>query len=135
MEQYNSKVYIQTDGQGRIIRCEGGYTTPKDLTGWTYIDEGVGDKFNLCQSHYFEGGLFTIDGIPRYKLVGGKPVLRTDDEIVADRKARPEPEPNAATLTQLAIAELAQVVEDNNTATQLAIAELAEAMIGGEDNG
>lgn len=27
-----SKVYIQTDNDGRIIRCEGGYTTPADLT-------------------------------------------------------------------------------------------------------
>lgn len=26
-----SKVYIQTDAEGRILRCEGGYTTPDDL--------------------------------------------------------------------------------------------------------
>ena len=26
-----SKVYIQTDADGRILRCEGGYTTPADL--------------------------------------------------------------------------------------------------------
>ncbi len=135
MEQHKSKVYIQADEQNRIIRCEGGYTTPKVLSGWTYIDEGAGDRYNLCQSHYFDGGLYTTDGIPRYGLMDGKPVLRADDEIEADRKAMPEPEPDAATLTQLAIAELAQVVEDNNTANQLAIAELAEAVIGGENNG
>lgn len=35
------------------------------------------------------------------------------------------------TITQLAVAELAQTVENNNTATQLAIAELAEALLGG----
>jgi len=96
MEQYKSKVYVQTDEQDRIIRCEGGYTTPRDLTSWTYIDEGTGDKFNLCQSHYFKGGLFTMDDIPRYKLVDGKPVLRSDNEIAADRAARPEPEPSAS---------------------------------------
>ena len=44
----------------------------------------------------------------------------------------PELEPDALTQTQLAVAELAQVVEDNNTAAQLAIAELAEALLGGE---
>lgn len=27
-----SKVYIQIDTGGRILRCEGGYTTPADLT-------------------------------------------------------------------------------------------------------
>ena len=87
-ETSKSKVYIQTDDENRIIRCEGGYTTPADLTGWTYIDEGTGDRFNLCQSHYFEGGLYTMDGIPRWKLQDGKPVLRDDDEIAADRAER-----------------------------------------------
>lgn len=49
MEQtMRSKVYIKTDENNRIIRCEGGYTTPEALTDWTYIDEGTGDKYNLC---------------------------------------------------------------------------------------
>ena len=88
-----SKVYVKTDKNNRIIRCEGGYTTPEDLTGWTYIDEGTGDKYNLCQSHYFEGGLYDADGIPRYKLADGAPVLRSDTEMEADRAALPVPEP------------------------------------------
>ena len=82
-----SKVYVKTDESDRIIRCDGGYTTPEDLSGWTQIDEGTGDKYNLCQSHYFDGGLYTADGIPRYKLVDGKPVERTAEEIAADRAA------------------------------------------------
>lgn len=87
-----SSVYIKTDESGRIIRCDGGYTTPADLNGWTKIDEGTGDRFNLCQSHYFEDGLYAEDGIPRYKLVDGAPVLRTEEEIQADR---PDPLPQA----------------------------------------
>lgn len=90
-ETPKSKVYIQTDDQGRILRCEGGYTTPADLTDWTYIDEGTGDRYNLCQSHYFDGGLYTMDGIPRYKLDGAAAVLRTEEELKADRAARPAP--------------------------------------------
>lgn len=58
MEIVKSKVYVQTDKRSRIIRCEGGYTTPADLSGWMEIDEGVGDRFNLAQSHYFPGGLY-----------------------------------------------------------------------------
>lgn len=85
MDEITSKVYIQTDTTGRILRCEGGYTTPSDLTGWAQIDEGTGDKYNLCQSHYFEGGLYTSDGIPRYKLVDGQPVERSEEEIEVDR--------------------------------------------------
>lgn len=87
-ETSKSKVYIQTDEKGRITRCEGGYTTPADLTGWTQIDEGTGDRFNLCQSHYFDGGLYTMDGIPRYRMQDGAPVQRSDDEIAAERAAR-----------------------------------------------
>ena len=87
-ETQKSKVYIQTDEQNCITRCEGGYTTPADLTGWTYIDEGTGDRFNLCQGHYFAGGLYTMDGVPRYKLADGKPVMRSEEEIAVDRAVR-----------------------------------------------
>lgn len=87
MNENTSKVYVLTDDQSRITRCEGGYTTPADLTGWVQIDEGTGDRYNLCQSHYFDGGLYTDDGIPRYKLADGAPVLRSDEEIEADRAA------------------------------------------------
>ena len=87
-----SKVYIQTDGQGRILRCEGGYTTPSDLTDWTKIDEGTGDKYNLCQSHYFDGGSYTDDGIPRYEWTGEAAVLRSEDAIEQDRASVVQPE-------------------------------------------
>ena len=92
-ETPKSKVYIQTDTEGRILRCEGGYTTPSDLTGWTKIDEGTGDRYNLCQSHYFEGGLYTMDYIPLYRWDGSAVVLRGDEELEADRAARPAPPP------------------------------------------
>ena len=92
-ETPKSKVYIQTDTEGRIVRCEGGYTTPADLSGWLEIDEGNGDRYNLCQSHYFDGGLYTVDGIPRYKWDGSAAVLRTEEELEADRAAIPAPGP------------------------------------------
>ena len=93
MEEITSKVYVMTDRQGRITRIEGGYTTPADLTGWMQIDEGTGDKYNLCQVHHFPDGIYTADGIPRYKLVDGQAVERTEDEIAADRAAIPAPPP------------------------------------------
>lgn len=108
-----SHVYIRTDEHGQITRCEGGYTTPSDLTGWIEIDEGTGDKYNLCQSHYFDGGLYTVDGIPRYKWDGSAAVMRKDEELEADRAAIPEPKPS-------------KTVEDRLTALE-AEAERAEA--------
>lgn len=83
-----SKVYIQTDAQSRVTRCEGGYTMSNivDISEWIFIDEGTGDKYNLCQSQYFDGGLYTDDGICRYVYSNGNCRLRTDAEIEADRK-------------------------------------------------
>ena len=101
-----SKVYIKTDAQNRIIRCEGGYTTPADLSGWIYIDEGTGDRYNLCQSHYFDGGTFTADGIPRYKLADSKPVLRSEEEIAADRDALSAPLPSRVEVLEAEVTRL-----------------------------
>lgn len=84
-----SKVYIKIDDNNRVVRVEGGYTTPADLTGWIEIDEGTGDKYNLCQSHYLEKGLMTEDGIYQYKYENGEVVERTQEEIEADRQAIP----------------------------------------------
>lgn len=88
MDEMKSKVYIKIDSQNRIIRCEGGYTMGNidNIEEWILIDEGTGDKYNLCQSMYFEGGLFTVDGICRYKF-NGVPVLRSPVELEANRKA------------------------------------------------
>lgn len=87
-----SQVYIQTDEQGRVTRCEGGYSMANiaNIEDWLLIDEGAGDKYNLCQSHYFEGGLYTVDGVPLYKWDGEQVVKRTDDELAADREAIPQ---------------------------------------------
>ena len=93
-ETPKSKVYIQTDTEGRIVRCEGEYTLPANLDGWTLIEEGQPcDRLNLAQSHYFPGGLYTMDGIPRYRWDGTQAALRTEEELEADRAARPAPEP------------------------------------------
>ena len=94
-EMPKSRVYIRTDGQSRITRCEGEYTLPSDLTDWTLIEEGPPcDRLNLAQSHYFDGGLYTTDGIPRYRWDGSAAVLRAEDELEADRAAIPEPKPS-----------------------------------------
>lgn len=89
-ENTMSKVYIQTDVQCRILRCEGGYTMSNidDLYEWIFIDEGTGDKYNLCQSHYFDGGLYTEDGICRYVWSDNAYRIRTEQEMEADRIAQ-----------------------------------------------
>lgn len=87
-----SKVYIKTDLDGRILRCDGGYTVSNinDFSEWTLIDDGDGDRYNLCQTHYFDGGLRTWDGICRYAYDSGVVRMRTEEEIQTDRDAMPE---------------------------------------------
>lgn len=89
-----SKVYVLLDERSRVIRCEGGYTMSNidDVSKWTYVDEGYGDKYNLCQAHYFDQ-LYTEDGIPRYKYKNNACVLRSDEEIAEDVANLPPPAP------------------------------------------
>lgn len=86
MEIEKSKVYVLHDAEGRIIRIDGGYTLSniKDFTEWTLIDEGYGYRYNLCQGNYLDKPIVDDRGIYRYKLVDGKPVERTQEEMDAD---------------------------------------------------
>lgn len=99
-----SKVYIQYNEQNSIIACEGGYTTNNisNINEWTLIDEGKGDRYNLCQAHYFDGGLYTEDGIPRYKYINNEVQLRTEQEIEADKTTILMPTPSNSAYDELA---------------------------------
>ena len=90
MQTPKSRVYVLLDSESRVLRLEGEYSLPADLTGWMKIDEGYGDRFSLAQSHYLDKPLY--DGaVPRYKLVDGKVVERTAEEIEADKTKLPKP--------------------------------------------
>lgn len=90
MQTPKSRVYVLCDSESRVLRLEGEYSLPADLTGWTKIDEGSGDRFSLAQSHYLDKPLY--DGaVLRYKLVDGKVVERTAEEIEADKAKLPKP--------------------------------------------
>lgn len=86
MDETESKVYIKIDSQNRIIACDGGYTIGNitDFSEWLLIDEGAGDKYNLCQSNYFDKPLYEDHGVPVYKFEKGLAVERSQAEIDAD---------------------------------------------------
>ena len=131
-ETPKSKVYIQTDDRGCIIRCEGEYTLPSDLTDWILIEEGTPcDRLNLAQSHYFDGGLYTMDGIPRYRWDGSAAVLRTEEELEADRAARPAPPPT--TDERITILE-EQLVQADETSIALYEAQEAQETINAQQD-
>ena len=80
----NYIVYVRTDEKNRIIEINSSAFLT-DTTGWTQIDEGAGDKYHHAQGNYFSQPIYTADGIPRYALADGAPVLRSEEEIEADR--------------------------------------------------
>ena len=97
MEMKKSKVYVLLNSEGYITRIDGGYTIGNitDPENWVRIDEGNGDKYNLCQGNYFPQPIRTMGGAYRYKLVDGKPVECTAEEIEAQEEAlKPVPTPS-----------------------------------------
>lgn len=108
------KVYVQTDDHSHITGCEGGYAAPADLSHWICIDQGTGDRYNLCQIHYFSGGLTNSDGTHRYIYDPSlTPAWReaTEEELAAELaeiEARKAPiEPTSEDILGVQVAQLA----------------------------
>lgn len=83
MEMKPYIVYVKTDEQSRIVAVNSSAFL-SDVTGWTQIDSGYGDRYHHAQGNYLPGLLMDERGICRYKLVDGKPVERTQEEMDAD---------------------------------------------------
>ena len=83
MEMRPYIVYIKTGDTNRITAVNSSAFLP-DTTGWTEIDSGYGDKYHHAQGNYFPQPIIDERGIYRYKLVDGKPVVRTHEEMDAD---------------------------------------------------
>ena len=89
-------VYAKTDSNGYITAVNSSAFL-NDTTGWTEIDSGYGDKYHHAQGNYFPQPIRTMGGAYRYKLVDGKPVECTPEEIAAQEEAlKPVDEPTQA---------------------------------------
>lgn len=77
------KVLVRVDESGRVVAINSSTFLP-DTTGWTEIDSGYGDKYHHAQGNYFDKPLCDERGIYHYKLVNGRPVERTQEEMDAD---------------------------------------------------
>lgn len=85
-------VYVKPNDSGYITAVNSSAFLT-DLTDWIKIDEGHGDKFHHAQGNYFPRPIMTMGGAYRYKLVDGKPVECTAEEIKAQEEAnKPVPE-------------------------------------------
>ena len=100
------KVYVKADINGTITAINSDEFLT-DLTGWTWIDSGEGDKYHHAQNHYLPKSLMTMQGIYQYKLADGKVAERTQKEIEADIAKIPPPPPSAEDRTRALETELA----------------------------
>ena len=90
------RVFALIDEHNRIIGINSDAFLA-DTVGWTQIDVGVGDRYHHAQGNYLPKSLYDERGIPRYKLVDGQVVERTQEEMDADYTP-PEVEPTAEEL-------------------------------------
>ena len=84
-------VYAKTDAENRITAINSSAFLP-NTTGFVEIDSGYGDKYHHAQGNYFLLPIIDERGTYRYKLVDGKPVERTQEEMDADY-VEPEAQP------------------------------------------
>lgn len=95
------------------------------------VPETLGDTVELCADDGFVMIKQTVADWLRWEAQANTLVLTNLPVPESGPEPYPDQPMDELTMTQLAVAELAQAMEDNNTATQLAIAELAEALLGG----
>ena len=85
------RVFIKTDSQDRITAVNSEIFI-SDLSGWTEIDSGDGDRFAHAQGNYLPKPLIDGNGVYRYKFVDGAICERSADEMAADISV-PDPAP------------------------------------------
>lgn len=90
-------VYVKTDAAGRIIAVNSSEFLT-DVTDWTEIDRGHGDRYHHAQSNYFGEPIITDGGACRYKLVDGIPAECTAEEIAQQETADCEAKASADTV-------------------------------------
>ena len=94
-------VYVKPNDSGYITAVNSSAFLT-DTTGWTEIDLGYGDKYHHAQGNYFPESIITDGGAYRYKLVDGKPVDCTAEEIAAQEEAlKPVPTPSLETRVEV----------------------------------
>lgn len=129
MEMQPYVVYVKVDEFNRITTINSSAFLT-DATGWAQIDEGYTDKYHHAQGNYFDKPLCDERGICRYKLVNGRPVERTQEEMDADY-VPPEVKPtDTERILQLEsekklLAAQVQALSDRNDFMEDCIAEMA----------
>lgn len=99
-------VYVKPDSDGYITAVNSSAFL-SDTSGLIEIDSGYGDKYHHAQGNYFPQPIYTDGGAYRYKLVDGKPMECTAEEIAEQEAA------NVSTSTPTQEERIATLEEEN----------------------
>lgn len=121
-------VCVKTDETGYIIAVNSSAFL-QDLSDWTEIDRGTGDKYHHAQGNYLAGPLMTMGGAYRYKLVNGKPVECTESEIQEQEEANKPLQTPSLDDRVAGLEETATTQEESIRDLQLASVETYELLI------
>ena len=132
MDEYYNKHYITVDDAGRILSgWSDGPHPDRDTAGSVLLTDKGGYQFRLFPGGEENPCLYTMDGIPRYRWDGTQAVERTEDEMEADRAARPAPPPT--TDERITILE-EQLVQADETSIALYEAQEAQETINAQQD-
>ena len=93
MEEFYNKHYITVDDRGRIVDgFSDAFRKPADTD--ICINERGGYQFRLFHGGTENPMLLVENGVPLYKFVRGTVVMRSAEEIAADREAVPAQAPS-----------------------------------------
>lgn len=98
-------VYVKTDSGG-YINAVNSSAFLTDTTGWTEIDRGYGDKYHHAQGNYFPLPIIIDYGAYSYKLVDGKPVECTSEEIAQQEEEALKPVPTPTLESRVDVLEI-----------------------------
>lgn len=99
------KVYARTDERGRVLEMASSVFL-KDLSGWTEIDQGEGDRYAHAQGNFLQKPLTDEDGVHNYRLEEGTIRETTEEEKAAERESFPGPDPGEENKIEARIAAL-----------------------------
>ena len=126
MKIEKDRVLVRTDSKNHVTAINSSGFADGD--GWIQIDEGYGDKYHHAQNNYLDKSIMDERGIYRYKLVDGKPVERTVEEMDADYAARPAPKPTADEKEKTLLKAQIQALSERNDFLEDCVAEMASVV-------
>ena len=106
MEMKPYIVYVKASESGYITAVNSSAFLT-DTTEWVEIDSDYGDKYHHAQRNYFPEPIYTKNGAYRYKLVDGKPMECTAEEITQQEEA------NVSTSTPTQEERISKLEEEN----------------------